>query len=109
LPDTFLNALSKQTLLFQVGQAELRVGGPYCKTEELSEDPPARPQPNDPDNLTADFHDEKRSNQTHQSKTDPDARLYKKRPGWARAPTIAQAGNSQSCPLSRPRFRDSTS
>jgi transposase len=26
----------------------------------------------------ADFHDEKRSNETHESKTDPDARLYKK-------------------------------
>ena len=28
-----------------------------------------------------DFHGEKRSNQTHQSKTDPEARLYKKGPG----------------------------
>jgi len=30
-----------------------------------------------------DFHDEKRSNQTHASSTDPDARLYKKSPGSA--------------------------
>jgi hypothetical protein len=30
-----------------------------------------------------DFHGEKRSNQTHASSTDPDARLYKKSPGSA--------------------------
>jgi hypothetical protein len=30
-----------------------------------------------------DFHGEKRSNQTHASTTDPDARLYKKSPGSA--------------------------
>ena len=30
-----------------------------------------------------DFHDETRSNQTHASSTDPDARLYKKSPGLA--------------------------
>jgi transposase len=35
----------------------------------------------DPGNPTVDFHGEKRSNQTHQSKTDPEARLYKKGPG----------------------------
>jgi transposase len=44
-------------------------------------DPPAGPRPEDPGNPTVDFHGEKRSNQTHQSKTDPDARLYKKGPG----------------------------
>ena len=32
-------------------------------------------------NAPADFRDEKRSNQTHQSTTDPDARLYRKGPG----------------------------
>lgn len=44
-------------------------------------DTPAGPPPEDPGNPTVDFHGEKRSNQTHQSKTDPDARLYKKGPG----------------------------
>jgi transposase len=39
------------------------------------------PPPDDPSNPTVDFHGEKRSNQTHQSKTDPEARLYKKGPG----------------------------
>jgi len=72
-------------------------------------DTAARPPSDDPGNPTRDFHGEKRSNQTHQSKTDPDARLYKKGQGLARALTIAQAGNSQSCPSSHPRFRDSTS
>ena len=33
--------------------------------------------PDDPGNPTVDFHGEKRSNQTHQSTTDPDARLYR--------------------------------
>jgi len=39
------------------------------------------PAPDDPGNPTVDFHGEKRSNRTHQSKTDPEARLYKKGPG----------------------------
>jgi transposase len=44
-------------------------------------DAPAGPPPDDPGNPTVDFHGEKRSNRTHQSKTDPEARLYKKGPG----------------------------
>jgi transposase len=44
-------------------------------------DSPAGPPPDDPGNPTVDVHREKRSNQTHQSKTDPEARLYKKGPG----------------------------
>src|SRR5215510_2021323 len=39
------------------------------------------PGSDDPGNPTVDFHGDKRSNQTHQSKTDPEARLYKKGPG----------------------------
>ena len=44
-------------------------------------DTPSGDRPEDPGNPTVDFHGEKRNNQTHQSKTDPDARLYKKGPG----------------------------
>ena len=36
------------------------------------------PPPDDPGNPTVDFHGEKRSNQTHESTTDPDARLARK-------------------------------
>ena len=36
------------------------------------------PPPNDPGNPTVDFHGEKRSNQTHESTTDPDALLARK-------------------------------
>lgn len=36
------------------------------------------PGPDDPGNPTVDFHGEKRSNQTHESKTDPDAKLARK-------------------------------
>lgn len=37
--------------------------------------------PDDPGNPTVDFHGEKRSNQTHQSTTDPECRLYRKGKG----------------------------
>ena len=37
--------------------------------------------PDDPSNPTVDFHGEKRSNQTHESTTDPDALLAKKGAG----------------------------
>lgn len=43
-------------------------------------DKPSRP-PNDPRNPTVNFHGERRSNQTHQSTTDPDSRLFKKAKG----------------------------
>src|SRR5260370_28940027 len=38
-------------------------------------------QPDDPGNATVDFHGEKRSNQTHASKTDPDAKMARKGKG----------------------------
>jgi len=41
----------------------------------------AGPPPDDGSNPTVDFHGEKRSNQTHQSTTDPDAMLAKKGAG----------------------------
>ena len=37
--------------------------------------------PDDPGNPTINFHGERRSNQTHQSTTDPDSRLFKKAKG----------------------------
>ncbi len=37
--------------------------------------------PDDPGNATLDFHGEKRSNETHQSKTDPDAKMARKGKG----------------------------
>lgn len=37
--------------------------------------------PDDPGNPTVNFHGEQRRNDTHQSTTDPDARLYRKGPG----------------------------
>jgi transposase len=36
------------------------------------------PPPDDPGNPTVDFHGERRSNETHASTTDPDARLFRK-------------------------------
>jgi len=43
-------------------------------------DTPGRP-PDDPKNPTVNFHGQARRNDTHQSTTDPDARLYKKASG----------------------------
>src|SRR2546425_10917972 len=37
--------------------------------------------PDDPGNATLDFHGEKRSNETHESKTDPDAKMARKGKG----------------------------
>jgi len=42
------------------------------------EDPKDRPPPDDPGNPTVNFHGEKRSNETHESTTDPEARLARK-------------------------------
>ena len=39
------------------------------------------PPPDDPGNATVNFHGQKRSNQTHESSTDPDARLARKGSG----------------------------
>lgn len=39
------------------------------------------PPPDDPGNPTVNFHGEKRTNQTHHSTTDPDARLFRKGAG----------------------------
>ncbi len=44
-------------------------------------DAPEGPPPEDPGNPTVDFHKEKRTNETHQSTTDPDARLARKGKG----------------------------
>ena len=42
---------------------------------------PAGPPPDDPGNPTVNFRGERRRNDTHQSTTDPEARLYRKGPG----------------------------
>lgn len=53
-------------------------------------DTPADP-PDDPGNPTVNFRGERRKNDTHQSTTDPDARLYKKSDG--RPAQLAYAGH----------------
>jgi len=53
------------------------------KSFRPKDEPPAPPRPDggSPSNRWVDFHGEKRSNATHQSTTDPDARLCRKGPG----------------------------
>jgi transposase len=50
-----------------------------------------RTPPDDPKNPSADFHGQTRRNDTHQSTTDPDARLYKK--GGGREAKLAYLGH----------------
>ena len=47
--------------------------------------------PDDPGNPTVNFHGEKRSNQTHESSTDPDARLARK--GYGKEAKLSYVGN----------------
>ena len=47
-----------------------------------TEVPTDRPPPDDPGNPTVNFHGERRTNATHESTTDPQARLYKKGRGY---------------------------
>ncbi|HEV8188439.1 MAG TPA: IS5 family transposase [Pyrinomonadaceae bacterium] len=54
-------------------------------------DQPAPPPSDDPGNPTVDFHGEARSNETHESTTDPDARLARKSGG--QESKLAYCGN----------------
>ena len=54
--------------------------------------PPATP-PDDPGNPSVDFHGERRSNATHASTTDPEARLARKGPG--REAKLSYAGHAR--------------
>jgi transposase len=49
--------------------------------KEASGDEPPDANGFKPRNAAVDFHGEKRTNETHQSRTDPEARLYRKGPG----------------------------
>ncbi len=49
------------------------------------------PSPDDPGNPAVNFHGEKRSNQTHESKTDPDAKLARK--GDGKEAKLSYSGN----------------
>jgi transposase len=61
------------------------------KSFKMKEGGETAPPPDDPGNPTVDFHGEKRSNQTHQSTTDPEAKLYRKSKG--REATLAYLGH----------------
>jgi transposase len=55
------------------------------------ERPEDRRPPDDPGNPTVNFHGERRSNETHESKTDPESRLARK--GSGRESKLAYCGN----------------
>lgn len=54
-------------------------------------DPTDPPPPDDPGNPTVNFHGDRRRNATHQSTTDPDARLYRK--GHGREAKLSYMGH----------------
>jgi transposase len=54
-------------------------------------DEPRPNEPDDPGNPTVDFHGERRSNETHESTTDPDARLARK--GSGKEAKLSYSGN----------------
>jgi transposase len=56
---------------------------PPADTDKPLQQTETRPMPDTPRNAEVNFRGEKRSNTTHASATDPDARLYKKAPGAA--------------------------
>ena len=60
---------------------------------------PAGPRRYDPGNPTVNFRGERRRNDTHQSTTDPEARLYRKGPG--RETTLSAPGP---CPARQPAW-----
>lgn len=66
---------------------EAWAGQKSFRSKEQAGDPP----PEDPGNPTVDFHGEKRSNATHQSTTDPEAKLFKK--GKGREAKLAYLGH----------------
>jgi hypothetical protein len=51
------------------------------KSFRPKDEPPSDQPPDDPGNPTVNFHGQRRSNATHQSTTDPEARLAKKGAG----------------------------
>jgi hypothetical protein len=51
------------------------------KSFRPKDQPPSDQPPDDPSNPTVNFHGQKRSNATHQSTTDPEARLFRKGKG----------------------------
>jgi transposase len=66
----------------------------YSKNRErllAGKDAPEGPPPEDPGNPTVDFHQEKRTNETHQSTTDPEARLARK--GKGKEAKLSYAGH----------------
>jgi transposase len=51
------------------------------KSFQPKDEPPSDEPPDDPGNPTVNFHGQHRSNATHESTTDPEARLFRKGPG----------------------------
>jgi len=63
---------------FTVDATLLEAWAGFKSFRPKEEDPTDQPPLDDPGNPTVNFHGERRSNATHQSMTDPDARLFRK-------------------------------
>jgi transposase len=62
------------------------------KSFKPKDEPPSNEPPDDPGNPTVNFHGQRRSNATHQSTTDPEARLAKK--GQGKEAHLSYAGHA---------------
>ena len=65
---------------FSVDGTLIEAWASHKSFQRKDQNPPA-PPPEGPGNPSIDFHGERRSNETHQSRTDPDARLARKSSG----------------------------
>ena len=63
---------------FTVGGTLIEAWASLKSFRPKDEKPSDRPPPDDPGNPTVNFHGEKRSNETHESTTDPESKLFRK-------------------------------
>jgi len=71
------SSLSHESPQFAASYCEARASHKSSKPKDAGNGQP----PDNPSNPTVDFHGERRSNDAHQSTTDPQARLARKGPG----------------------------
>ncbi len=80
----FLNQVARAKTMGLMSDDHFSVDGSLIeawasmKSFQKKDAPPPEKPPDDPGNPSVDFHGEKRSNETHESKTDADARLARK-------------------------------
>ena len=75
------NLISNQHFSVDGTQIQAWASHKSFQSKDRDAEQPADNDKNDPGNPSVDFHGEKRTNETHESTTDPESRLYKKSKG----------------------------